>query len=271
DVFTFSETGGGIGVGTTEGQDGAADAALSVGILPAEAGSFAGIVITGGEGTTDASEGVYLRFLFRPTTVTSANLPLTLEINLHEDPNGDGTYDGGTEDEYQAIYHVDTGEGYSEVLIPLASFSDDNSVFAGADDGFDFSSLFEIVIAIGSPTGPEFAFAIDDVGFYDTAATTPVSVEPGSELPASYTLTNAYPNPFNPQTQFELTLVRPQHVRVEVFDLLGRQMALLHEGLLAPQTRHTFQIDASGWPSGLYLYRVTGEAFTDVRSIVLLK
>ncbi|MDX1548688.1 MAG: hypothetical protein R3247_16950, partial [Rhodothermales bacterium] len=44
-VFTFSETGGGIGVGTTEGQDGAADAALSVGILPAEAGSFAGFGI----------------------------------------------------------------------------------------------------------------------------------------------------------------------------------------------------------------------------------
>ncbi len=165
DVGVFSGTGGGIGVGPTDGQTGAANTALSVGIDPAGAGGFAGIVIPGGAGTTDVSAQRSLTFYVRPTTVQAANLPLTLEINLHEDVNGNGTYEGNLEDEFQANYALAVGAGYTQVTIPLTSFADDNAVFPGANDGFDYSRLLEIVVAIAGPTGPEFAFAIDDVVF----------------------------------------------------------------------------------------------------------
>ncbi len=266
DISVFSESGIGIGAGTTDGSSGSA---LSIGINPAETGAFAGFVIPGGDGTIDISDAEYLSLQFRPTSVQAGNLPLILEINLHEDVDGNGTYEGTTEDEFQAVFSVSTGSGYVEVAIPLASFADDNAVFPGADDGFDFSALLEIVVAISGPQGPEYEFAFDEVGF---ASPMPVAIEPDLPgLPDSYVLSGAYPNPFNPQAQFNLTLEHSQSVRIDVFDVLGRHVDQLHEGTLAAQVQHTFRIDGQNLSSGTYLYRVMGENFAETRSIVLLK
>ncbi|PAP79390.1 hypothetical protein B1759_13750 [Rubrivirga sp. SAORIC476] len=165
DVFTFSETSGGVGVGPTDGASGDPNTALSVGIDPALAGAFAGVVITGGAGTVDASGAAALAFELRPTTVSAGNLPMTLEINLHEDLDGNNVYDGATEDEYQATIEMPLGGGYQTVVIPLSAFTDDNSVFPGADDGFDYTKVMEVVVAIGGLTGPAFQFAMDEVRF----------------------------------------------------------------------------------------------------------
>jgi hypothetical protein len=155
-------------------------------------------------------------------------------------------------------------------MIPLASFTDDNAVFAGSDDGFDFSQLLEIVIAIGGPTGPEFTFGIDQMGFVNSGV--PVANEPDTPgLLTSYALSSAYPNPFVTHAQFDLTLEQTQNVRVEVYDVLGRRVALLHEGVLAGQTPHTFAIDGADWPNGMYLYRVTGETFATTRTLTLVQ
>lgn len=269
DVGVFSETGGGIGVGTTDGSDGTPNAALSVGVNPAEAGSFAGFVVPGGGGTTDVSSAENVVFQFRPSTVQAGNLPLVLELNLHEDVDGNGTYEGATEDEFQAVYSVRSGSDYVEVVIPLASFTDDNAVFPGLDNGFDFSKLLEIVVAFGGPQGPEFAFALDEIGFSTDIV---VANESGSlDLPDSYVLSSAYPNPFNPQAQFNLTLERSQFVRIGLYDALGRQVERLYEGTLAAQIQHTFRIGSQSLPSGSYFYRVTGDDFSETRGVVLLK
>ncbi len=200
----------------------------------------------------------------------AANLPLVLEVNLQEDANGDGMYTGATEDEYQANYRLSTGSGYTLVQIPLASFTDDNSVNAGSDDGFDFSSVINVVYAIGGiPAGPEFALAFDEIGF--STGITVANESDGSGLPDSIVLSSAYPNPFTSQARFDVTLERTQSVRIEVFDVLGRQVGVLYEGTLAAQTPHTFEISGRDLPSGLYLYRVTGETFAQTRSLTLLK
>ncbi|RMH54290.1 MAG: T9SS C-terminal target domain-containing protein, partial [Bacteroidetes bacterium] len=138
-----------------------------------------------------------------------------------------------------------------------------------ADDGFDFSRVKFVVFAMGNIQGSPFNLSFDDIGF-DQAVVT--SSEPGAaDLPSAYVLTHAYPNPFNPQTQFELTVRQTQPVRVALYDALGREVALLHDGILPGQTRHTFRIDGQHLSSGLYLYRVVGEAFSETRSVVLLK
>lgn len=87
----------------------------------------------------------------------------------------------------------------------------------------------------------------------------------------SYHLSAAYPNPFNPQTQFTLQLPEAQAVTVGVYDMLGRQVAQLHDGVLAGQTTHTFMFDATGQPSGAYLIQVTGATFHQNRMVTLLK
>ncbi len=173
DVFFGGADGIGAGVGPTDGIGGMENTALSLGINPGAGGGFAGAAVVGAAGV-DASGSEYLTFYVRPTTVQAANLPLVLEVNLQEDANGDGMYTGATEDEYQANYRLSTGSGYTLVQIPLASFTDDNSVNAGSDDGFDFSSVINVVYAIGGiPAGPEFALAFDEIIFYEEALETP--------------------------------------------------------------------------------------------------
>lgn len=96
-------------------------------------------------------------------------------------------------------------------------------------------------------------------------------VEVALDLPGTHALSPAYPNPFNPATQFSLTIAREQAVTVVVFDLLGRVVATLHDGPLTANEAHTFTFDAAPLPSGVYLYRASGETFTATRTVTLLK
>lgn len=97
------------------------------------------------------------------------------------------------------------------------------------------------------------------------------AVETAAEWPEGYRLSAAYPNPFNPATQVTLELKTDQRVRLAVYDLLGRSVALLHDGFLAARERHAFTFEAGPLPSGVYLLEATGEAFSTTRHLVLLK
>jgi hypothetical protein len=80
-----------------------------------------------------------------------------------------------------------------------------------------------------------------------------------------------YPNPFNPTTEFTFTVDQPQVVTVEVLDVLGRRVALLHEGFVWAGEVHHVRFTAGPEPSGVYFYRVRGETFDAVRRMTLLK
>ena len=96
-------------------------------------------------------------------------------------------------------------------------------------------------------------------------------VEVSVALPDRYELGAPHPNPFNPQTQFSLTLAQTEHVTVAVYDLLGRRVALLHDGLIPANQAQRFQFDASALASGVYFIRAAGESFQAVRNITLTK
>ena len=96
------------------------------------------------------------------------------------------------------------------------------------------------------------------------------AVEPGDDVPGRFALAANYPNPFNPQTTIPFTLHAAGAVRLAVFDVLGREVAVLvDEARPAGAYRVTWQ--ANDLPSGLYLYRLTmgGESVT--RRMTLLK
>ena len=96
-------------------------------------------------------------------------------------------------------------------------------------------------------------------------------VEVAVELTQRFALSEAYPNPFNPATQFTLAVDRRQTVSVEVFNLLGQRVRTLFAGTLEANAPRTFTFDARDLPSGLYLYRVSGETFAATRQMTLLK
>ena len=96
-------------------------------------------------------------------------------------------------------------------------------------------------------------------------------VEASVGIPESYTLSAAYPNPFNPETQFTLLLRDEQQVTIELYDVAGRRVQQLHSGNLSALEQHTFRVDGSALSSGTYFVRVTGTDFVETRKLSLVK
>jgi hypothetical protein len=93
--------------------------------------------------------------------------------------------------------------------------------------------------------------------------------EDGAPPRTDPSLTAAHPNPFAASTSFALTVPESGRTRVEVFDVLGRRVAVLHDGPLAAGPEHRFTFHAADLPSGLYVVRASGEDFTQTRRITL--
>jgi len=89
-------------------------------------------------------------------------------------------------------------------------------------------------------------------------------------LPAEFALDQNYPNPFNPTTVLEFSLPYASSVKLEVFNVLGQEVALLAKGWYSAGV-HKLEFDASNQPSGLYFYRFTYDGGSDTKKMVLLK
>ncbi len=111
--------------------------------------------------------------------------------------------------------------------------------------------------------------ALDALGY---VADSPTSIEEilTEELPSEITLDQNYPNPFNPATTIEFNLDHTQNVTLGVYDLTGRQVALLVNG---PKTAGTYRVmfDGSQLTSGLYLYQLQTANQILTRKMMLLK
>ncbi len=105
---------------------------------------------------------------------------------------------------------------------------------------------------------------------YDACVQVPVANE-DTGVVNSREISAAYPNPFASRTQFDLSVEETQEVSVRVFNVLGQEVATLHEGVLPAGTQHTFTFEAASLPAGVYLYRVVGETFASTRQVTLVR
>lgn len=95
--------------------------------------------------------------------------------------------------------------------------------------------------------------------------------EPGSEHPTKVSISSVYPNPFNPTTTIEYTLDQSRQVQLAVYDQLGRQVQLLHDGR---QSRGTYKATFNGnqLASGIYYILLKADgAVLDRKAVTLLK
>jgi hypothetical protein len=81
------------------------------------------------------------------------------------------------------------------------------------------------------------------------------SVNPEEGLARAFVLGRNYPNPFNPSTVIPFELLRAASVRLSVYDMLGRRVATLADETRLPG-HHRIFFDASGLPTGTYVYRL---------------
>ena len=93
---------------------------------------------------------------------------------------------------------------------------------------------------------------------------------PASSLPKAYLLAQNYPNPFNPSTTIKYELPKSSIVRLSVFDMLGREVAMLVNERRESGV-YEVKFDGSGLASGVYLYRVKAGDFVQSRKLLLLR
>ena len=96
-----------------------------------------------------------------------------------------------------------------------------------------------------------------------------------SGLPVDFFLDQNCPNPFNPQTTISYGLLRSSEVRIEVYNILGRNIRTLVSGQ-QPAGRHSVVWDGRDEngeevSSGIYFYRLVGDDFSESRKMLLLR
>jgi hypothetical protein len=97
---------------------------------------------------------------------------------------------------------------------------------------------------------------------------TMVDEKPG-ELPSALRLYPSYPNPFNAKTKILYDLIEASEVSVEIYNVIGQQMACLFSGI-QQAGEHSIIWDASGFPSGIYFARLeAGELSKSVKMVLL--
>jgi hypothetical protein len=89
-------------------------------------------------------------------------------------------------------------------------------------------------------------------------------------VPEAYRLWQNYPNPFNPSTTIRYELSQSSVVRLSVYDVVGREIAVLVDGKREAGV-HEVSFDASALSSGVYLYKLQAGEFVQSRKLVLVR
>ncbi|HEX7574492.1 MAG TPA: T9SS type A sorting domain-containing protein [Bacteroidota bacterium] len=126
--------------------------------------------------------------------------------------------------------------------------------------GITGSSANNDTIHVGS------TFNLDDLSLSGTAA----GVAEQTAQPLAYALSQNFPNPFNPSTLIRYQLAGAGPVRLTVYDILGREVATLADGMQQPGT-HEARFDGGGLSSGVYFYRLQTAGFVQERKMILQK
>ncbi|UCC44785.1 MAG: T9SS type A sorting domain-containing protein, partial [Candidatus Zixiibacteriota bacterium] len=128
-----------------------------------------------------------------------------------------------------------------------------------------------------SVDGAETIETFEWTGFGDRIEVLSLSATNGSDntLPAEYSLHQNYPNPFNPATHIRFTLPSAGEARVEIFNILGKLIAVPFDGQAVAGENSVIWDGRStnGDPvaTGVYLYRLTAGEFTETKKMMLLK
>ncbi len=155
--------------------------------------------------------------------------------------------------------------------VQLKSESDDNFLTKGFVHGFGTTTESQnYEYRLTDLEAGMYVFRLKQLDFDGAFAFSP-ETEATLEVPGTHELSEAYPNPFNPSTQFSLVVAIRQNVRMVVFDAKGQLVQILFDGEMEANSRRDFSFDANGLPSGLYIYRVVGEVFADHGKMLLTK
>jgi hypothetical protein len=141
-------------------------------------------------------------------------------------------------------------------------------LFQGAGHEFDLNSTEDAFTASG-------LIAKDTVlAFFrrtlESSGPTFVYAEASPSAPGEFRLFDNYPNPFNPTTEIQFTIVNRLLTIIKVFDVLGREVATLVNEVKEPGS-YTVEFNASSLASGVYFYRLSAGQYAECRKMIVMK
>lgn len=159
---------------------------------------------------------------------------------------------------FYLIYRDESGFGNFTHIDNL-----DNSTFSYTDNSVVMSEPGQVIYYKVKAFGKEFT---------NTVSTTVIPYKKGTGLGKvlTYSLSQNYPNPFNPNSAIYYSVKDAGLVSLKVFDILGSEVADLVNSTKEPGN-YEVSFDASNLPSGIYIYTIQVNGFTDSKKMLLLK
>lgn len=162
----------------------------------------------------------------------------------------------------------DSGENYDVIdgSVDAASAVTFRTAFAEANYIGEAipGGVINLVAIVGAFDGSPQLTSRSDADFE-----TPTSNDPGVN-PYEFALDQNFPNPFNPSTRINYSLAQTADVQLVVYDILGRRVASLVNGVQSAGT-YTVDFDMSRFSSGTYIYRLEAGDYVSVRKMMLIK
>jgi hypothetical protein len=90
------------------------------------------------------------------------------------------------------------------------------------------------------------------------------------QVPDEFALNQNYPNPFNPSTEISFDLPAASHVELTIYNVLGQRVETLVDREMEAGS-HTVTWNADSHATGLYLYRIKANDFTETKKMLMLK
>lgn len=167
-------------------------------------------------------------------------------------------------------FHPDASAGWDAYDVPRLAALDGRRPVSVSHEGREFA-----VLAVPEPesaqqfrlTAPARIIRADVPARMIDERTLEIGPPP---VPTETALLAAYPNPFNPSTVVRFTLDAGRQTALKVYDILGREVAVLVDGGM-PAGTHSVAFDATGLASGVYLVRLTTQIGTDQIRITLVR
>jgi hypothetical protein len=194
-----------------------------------------------------------------------------------------GTFSGVFRTSNNGANWINTG-GLAGSIINTLAVSGTN-VFAGSSGGGIFlttnygANWSSVGVGIPNTTintllvsgGNIYAGALSGMVYRRTLSEmiTPITII-STDVPLDFNLSQNYPNPFNPVTNVKIQMPKSGFVKLTVFDITGKVVAVpVNEYLGAG--KYDVDFDGSSLASGAYFYRLETESFTDMKKMILVK
>ncbi len=184
---------------------------------------------------------------------------------------------------YRSINNGDTWDDFDAGvgIIQLAEFAEfDALVFvclskigesyfyesANAGERWEFREETPLTFDIAVYNNRLYAGRLDGLWFLPLDPT-PVEDEP--QQPRRFALHQNYPNPFNPRTTIKYEIFQAGQVTLKLYDLRGRENRTLVNDHKTPGS-YSLSFDATGLASGIYFYKLTSGAHSEIKKMILV-